>query len=219
MRQSKLVVDAFVASGGEYLIYSSVSPVSKISNGRLKNVTGFDVKADVQDYIKTLPIKSAFYLPGSLMQNYHAGLAPKPVGDGTFAIFNFISPDAGWPLTEAKADTGKWIGAILADPAKYEGKELSAATKVYNMVEITESLSKATGKTVKYIQMPEEQFRGFMKPGMTTQRVEMFQFVEQFGYYGPDTAGKVKWSAEQARGKLSTLDDYLQKNPLNLDSA
>ena len=45
---------------------------------------------------------------------------------------------------------------------------------------------------------------------------EMLSYFEEYGYYGEKTAEKVKWSAEQARGHLTTLDEYLLSHPLNL---
>jgi hypothetical protein len=37
------------------------------------------------------------------------------------------------------------------------------------------------------------------------------------GYYGPDTEAKVSWTAKQARGKLTTLEEYFEKCPLVLE--
>lgn len=215
-RQSKAIAGAFVAAGGEYLIYSSVPSPAVISDGRYKNVFLFEVKADVQKYISKLPIKSAFFVPGSLMQNYQTMMVPKPAGDGTFAIFDIVSPDMLWPLIDVRSDTGKFVAAILADPTAYVGKELSAATKLYSWSGITESLSKATGQTVRYVQMPVEQWRSFMPPDVADSLVEMRKYMDEFGYYGADTRAKVQWSAEQARGNLTTLDEYLQQNPISL---
>ena len=46
---------------------------------------------------------------------------------------------------------------------------------------------------------------------------EMLQYFQDYGYYGENTEEKVKWSAEQARGKLTTLDEYFKANPLKLE--
>ena len=44
--------------------------VTKNSHGNLTDVFHFDGKADIEAYIRTLLIKSAFFTPGSFMQNY-----------------------------------------------------------------------------------------------------------------------------------------------------
>jgi hypothetical protein len=45
----------------------------------------------------------------------------------------------------------------------------------------------------------------------------MWLYIEEFGYYGKDTAEKVKWAAENAYGKVSTFEEYLKANPLKLE--
>jgi uncharacterized protein YbjT (DUF2867 family) len=77
-------------------------------------------------------------------------MAPHLTGDGTYAISNIVTPQTQLPLIEAAADSGKYVGAILAEPEKYEGKVLSAATHLYSLEDIVQTISKVTGKTVKY---------------------------------------------------------------------
>jgi len=45
----------------------------------------------------------------------------------------------------------------------------------------------------------------------------MFYYIQDFGYYAPQTKKAVEWSAQEARGKLTTFEDYLAKNPLKLE--
>jgi uncharacterized protein YbjT (DUF2867 family) len=216
VKHGRALADAAVAAGVPFYIYSTLPNAGKISGNKLKNMGHFDGKEEVEQYIRTLPMKSAFFAPGSFMSNFSATMAPHPVGDGTYALFNFVSPETKLPLIDAAGDTGKWIATILADFPKYEGKVLSAATALYTFNEIVESMSKASGKSVLYKQLPEETWRGFLPPTMRDHVAEMLQYFQDYGYYGEDTEGKVKWSAEQARGKLATLDDYFQMNPLRL---
>ena len=60
-------------------------------------------------------------------------------------------------------------------------------------------------------------WKNYLPPGSEGNLVGMYQYIEKFGYYGPDTEKKVKWSASKARGKLTTLEEYFKKNPLNLE--
>jgi hypothetical protein len=41
-------------------------------------------------------------------------------------------------------------------------------------------------------------------------------YIQHFGYYGAQTQERVEWSVQNARGKLSTLEEYLTRNPLRL---
>jgi uncharacterized protein YbjT (DUF2867 family) len=214
--QGKAMADAAVATGAHYFIFSSLSHAGRISGSKLQNIDHFDGKADVEEYIRTLPIKSAFFAPGSFMQNFGGMMAPHPAGDGTYALSNFVKPETQLPLIDTVGDTGKYIGAILAEPEKYESKVFSAATRLYSYSEIVQTMSQMTGKTVKYNQLPESVFRGFLPPQSADSLAEMFLYIQDYGYYGPQTKELVEWTANQARGKLTTLEEYLIKCPLNL---
>ena len=77
LRQGRNLVDAAVAEDVKYYIFSTLPHVSKLSGGTYTKVAGFDGKAITEEYIRSLPIKSAFFAPGSFMQNYHAIMKPK----------------------------------------------------------------------------------------------------------------------------------------------
>lgn len=215
--QGKALADAAVAAGVKYFIFSTLPHVGDISGGKYKNVGYFDAKAEIEAYIRTLPIKSAFFAPGSFMQNYNDTGAPRPTGDGSYAIFSCVSPETQFPLIDISEDAGKWVGAILAEPDKYEGKFLACATKLYSMEEIAEIITKASGKTVKYSQVPETVFRGFLPPSMANSFVDMLLYFQGFGYYGPGTKEEIELAPQNARGKVTTFEEYLIKNPLVLN--
>jgi len=215
--QGITIADESVAAGAKYIIWSSSTNVEKITGGKLDRVHHFDSKAIVEEYIRTLPIKSAFYTPGSFMQNFLGPMwKPQPVGDGTYALSNICSGSTELPLIDIDADTGKFVGAILAEPEKYEGKILGASCGFYTIDEITQILSKVTGKTIKFMQVPEDVYRKFLPPSFATELIQMLQWFRDYGYYGPKTKELVEWSVLQARGKLTTLEEFLAKNPLNL---
>ena len=77
-------------------------------------------------------------------------------------------------------------------------------------------MSKATGKTIFYKQIPLGEFKKSI-PFKPEIFVEGFSYQEEFGYFGPDSEDLVSWTAENARGgRLSTLEEYLEKHPLQL---
>ncbi|KAK5944473.1 hypothetical protein PMZ80_003755 [Knufia obscura] len=218
VNQGRAIVDAAVAEEAKYFIFSTLPWVSKISDGKYTKVQGFDAKAEVEEYIRQRPIRSAFFAPGSFMQNYHSVMKPRKMPDGTYSIARHTKPETQLPMIDTVGDTGKFVGAVLANPDKYEGKTFCAATKLYTMEEQAEILSKHTGKTVVYKQLPEDVFRSFMpKVPYTDVLIEMMSYQQDFGYYGAETESLVAWAGENARGKLTTFEEYLEKNPLSLD--
>src|SRR5206468_3067781 len=109
--QGKAIADAAVAAGASYIIYSSLFHVKRVSGGKYNKAGHFDAKAEVEDYIRTLPIKSAFFAPGSFMQNFRTIMAPQPAGDGTYALSNIMTPQTEIPLIDIE-EAGKYVGAV-----------------------------------------------------------------------------------------------------------
>lgn len=146
----------------------------------------------------------------------HDTWRPRPVGDGVY--FNFVSPGTEFKvaLDHTRRETrAKCIAAILADFDNYEGKVLCAATALHTFTELVDCMSRTSKKSVVCRQIPEETWRGFLPPTMKNYIAKMMQFFQDYGYYGMDTEEKVKWSAEQARGKLATtLDEFFRAHPL-----
>ena len=216
----KTIADVAVEKGAEYIIFSTLPPVKEISGGKYTKVTPFDAKAKAEQHIRGLPIKSAFYSPGSFMENFQSQtfLAPRQAPDGTWVMARHISPKTQYPLIDAVGDTGKFVGAILAEPDKYEGKTFCAATALYSLEEIVAIMSKATGKTVVYKQIPLEDFKKSLSFSVDLADIfaEAFSYGEEFGYFGPDSKKLVAWAAENARGRLSTFEEYLEAHPLQL---
>lgn len=215
LSQGKAIADAAVAAGAQYFIFSTLFHVARVSGGKYDKAGHFDAKAEVEDYIRGLPIKSAFFAPGSFMQNFNTIMKPHSVGDGTYVLANIVSPHTQLPLVVIE-ETGKYVGAILASPDAFEAKILAGATKLYTMEEIAEIMSKSSGKTVVYKQFPEIVFSGFLPGNKADYLVHMMLYIQEFGYYGAETKDLVSWSAANARGSLTSLENYLAEHPLNL---
>ena len=210
--QGKAIADAAVKAGVHFLVYSTLPSPALITGGKYTPTDHFDVKHQVEQYIRVLPIKSAFFAPGSFMPMFPE--LTRPTGDGTFAIYNVMSANTTFPLIDVANDTGKWVSAILAEPEKHEGQVVAGTTKLYTIEEIVEILSKASGKTVKYVQVPADTFRNFMPPIMAERIMQMMLYFQDVGYYGPQTKQVVEASPQKARGKPNTFEEYLANNPV-----
>jgi len=213
----KTIADVAVEMGADYIIFSTLPSVKDISGGKYTNGTPFDAKAKVEQYIRGLNIKSAFCSLGWFMENFQSQpfLSPQQAPDGTWVLARHTSPKTQYPLINAVEDIGKFVGAILAEPNKYEGKTFCAATALYSLEEMAAIISRATGKTVVAKQIPLEDFKKSLT-FVADIFVDVFSYQEEFGYFGPGTEKAVAWAAENARGRLSTLEEYLEAHPLQL---
>ncbi|CAO2649909.1 Nn.00g012010.m01.CDS01 [Neocucurbitaria sp. VM-36] len=217
-RQAKDFCEAALKQGVKYIIFSSMSHPFKISKGALKNVEHFDDKAEIEEYIRSLPVKSAFFAPASFMQNLYHFMKPQPsrAGDGTFVLANVCKGETVVPFIDI-TETGKWVGAILGSPEKYEGKFFAAAEGLYSFDEVCAAVEKVTGKAVKYQQLPDDVFKGFLSEAMREQLYEMWVLSRDYGYYGEDMKEQVAWARDQAIGKLTGLEEFLRREKYTLE--
>ncbi|KAF7853621.1 uncharacterized protein EAF02_011926 [Botrytis sinoallii] len=112
--QAKALCAAAIAAGAQYIIWQTLPPVTAISSRKLC-VNHFDTKADIEQYIRSLPIKSAFYCPAYFMQNFTNQLMPprpSPENDGTYVFATLCKPDTRMPLIDA-TEMGNWIALFL----------------------------------------------------------------------------------------------------------
>lgn len=216
LSQGKAIADAAVAAGAQYFIFSTVFHISRVSGGKYTKAGHFDSRAEVEDYVRGLPIKSAFFAPSSFMQNFNTIMKPHPVGDGTYALTSIVAPHTQMPLIVIE-ETGKYVGAILANPDAFEGKIIAGASQLLSMEEIVEIMSKSSGKTVVYKQLPEDVYRGFLPRNSADYLIHMMLYIQDFGYYGAQSRELVSWSVANARGSLTSLESYLAEHPLNLE--
>jgi uncharacterized protein YbjT (DUF2867 family) len=221
--RAKAVADAAVSAGVRYLIFSTLSPIEELSGGRYTKVYPYDAKAKAEAYIRTLPIKCAFFCGGPFMQNFAAQVFLAPVKverEEKWVWKRNNSPKAQYPLIDGVDDTGKFVGAILAEPERYEGKTFYGATRLYTLEEVSRIMSKSTGKKVEYEQISDAEFHADLKAFggdiLADMFVEAFRFYEEYGAFGPGTLEKVEWSVANARGELTTLERFFEKNPLEL---
>ncbi|KAL8709418.1 MAG: hypothetical protein Q9220_005801 [cf. Caloplaca sp. 1 TL-2023] len=216
---AKTIADVAVEKGVSYIIFSTLPPTKEISGGKYTKVTPFDAKAAAEKYIRSLDIKSAFYSPGAFMENFlsYPFMRPRQQNgpDDDWILTLHTSPQSKVAAVDCVGDTGKFIGAILAEPDKYEGKTFCAATAYYSWDEVATIMSKASGKKVIYKQVPVEEFKEIV-PFAADVFAEGFSAWEEFGYWGPDSEKLVAWAVENARGKLTTLEEYFQAHPLQL---
>lgn len=81
------------------------------------------------------------------------------------------------------------------------------------------TLSKTTGKTVVYKHIfTEELVKDLSVIGSEVGEnfAQGYKGQEEFNYFGPDEEYLVAWSAKQARGKLSTFEEYSISHSLQL---
>ncbi|KAH7197885.1 uncharacterized protein B0J16DRAFT_391603 [Fusarium flagelliforme] len=214
----KKTADTAVEAGIEYIIFSSLPSITDLSGGKYTLNHPFDAKAEGEKYIRTLPIKKAFVRLAFFLENITQVPLWQPAKDseGNWVTSLQLAPHTRIPWIDSCSNTGSFVGAILAEPEKYDGVTFDGAEGFYSMEELVAIESKAWGKEIKYKQISPEEFAEKL-PIMKDVYVQAFHAGEEFGYFGPEGEKSVAWAKERARGKLVTPEEFFKANPLKLE--
>ncbi|KAG5759778.1 hypothetical protein H9Q72_012104 [Fusarium xylarioides] len=214
----KKTADAAVEVGIEYIIFSSLPRTTDVSGGKYTANHPFDAKAEGEKYIRTLPVKSAFVRLGFFLENIiQVPLwAPQKDENGDWVVSLPFTPETRIPWIDNGSNCGSFVGAILAEPEKYEGVGFDAAAGFYSLEELVAIESRVTGKEITYKQISSEEFAEKL-PILKDVYVQAFKAGQEFGYYGSDGEKSVAWAAERTRGKLVTPEEFFKANHLKLE--
>lgn len=218
LTNGRAMADAALASGASYLIFSTLPSAQTISGGKYP-VDGFDAKAAIEAYIRSLPIQSAFYAPALFMENLTGALKPRQEAEGgRYVLTNRNNPDTRMPLLATKRDLGKFVGRILEDPQAYVGKTLNAAAINVTWAEIARAMGNVTEKQVKYRQVSAEAFAGsFANEYHARNYGNMFGMVGEFGYYGEKKEeGKEIQELKGLEGEVVNFETFLREEGFTL---
>lgn len=215
----KTIADAAVEQGVEYFIWSTLPNVKILSNNEFLQVNHFDSKAEVESYVRKLPMKSSFFLPGVFFQNFqnfHTVFAPQKIGN-CYTICNILSSETKVPWIDVVADTGKYVGILLSNQERYIGKTIYGSQELYSFEDIVNIISKIAKKKVFYSKISKEEFLKSFPPAVGEDYAEMFEFYDKYGYWGPDTTKIVVEQSKEIDFKPTTLKEFFTSHPVNFE--
>ncbi|KAL4803807.1 hypothetical protein BDV18DRAFT_162816 [Aspergillus unguis] len=212
--QAKNVADAAIKAGVQFFIFSTAVHASSLWDGG--PVDQFDVKAEIESYLRTLPFKlgTAFIAPGMFMQNLTTVMGPHKQDDGSYAVFGVNEPQTKIPLIDTPGDTGAYLVPVLDDPERFNGKVVYASSGLWSFAQMVDIISNVSGERVVYKQLPDDVFAGFMPADMGRRIVRMMKFIDAPGYYGQDTEGRVNDAIElvqQSGGRLASFEGFAER--------
>jgi len=129
------------------------------------------------------------------MQNWER--LRKPIHGG--ALAQPLSPTTRHKQI-AVQDIGAFVARVFADPAKWVGRAVDICGEALTMEETAETMARAIGRPVRYIQVPWDEFE--RRLGTPTAR--MFRFFEGGGFAADPATLRAEVS------NLHTLERYLR---------
>ncbi|KAI8913020.1 NmrA-like family protein, partial [Powellomyces hirtus] len=169
------------------LIYSSVADAAKISGNTL-TCSNFTGKAATQRYMEEIGVPAVFVWPAFFMQNLTGAspTAPQVDESGTTVFETLVRDDVLVPFVDID-DMGPMVHAILQDQATYLGKSVQLAGEWMTYPELAKRWTATTGKPSRSQHISYVDFAQRFGPApslVAEMLVDMYKFVNQFGYYG-----------------------------------
>jgi uncharacterized protein YbjT (DUF2867 family) len=190
IRQGTNLADAAKTSGIEHFLYSSVG-----SAYRDTGISHFESKWLIEQRIRDLDLPYTILRPVFFMHNWE-GMRER--------IFEGVLEgplDPSKPLQQlAVDDLGSFAGMAFADPERWIGREVDLAGDDPTMLEAARTFGRVTGREVRYVQIPWDQFR----QAAGNEIARMYEWFEAEGYEADILALREEYP------NLSTFEQYLR---------
>lgn len=144
----KELADAALEAKAEHLIFSSLENVDRITSGK-KFAPHFTDKANIETYIRTLPIKSSFIYMAFFYTNFLEFYTPI-IQDDVLVFPIYLPKDFRAPFVDPLTATGPAVLEIFSNADKYAGSSLPVIGDILSPQEIVDTFIKVTGKKAVY---------------------------------------------------------------------
>ncbi|MDJ1468843.1 NmrA/HSCARG family protein [Xanthocytophaga flava] len=186
----KELADAAVEAGVQHLIFSSLENVDKITAGK-KFAPHFTDKANIEQYIRTLPITSSFIYMAFFYTNLPEFYTPVIKGD-TLVFPIYLPEDFSAPFVDPLTATGPAVLEIFSNPNRYAGASLPVIGESISPREMVDTFIRVIGKKAVYVSaFTRENFLYYFPEFssnelLVNEILGMAEYAVEYGYFGKD---------------------------------
>lgn len=192
IRQGVNLADAAKRSQVSHFVYSSVG-----SADQKTGIPHFDSKFQIEEHIRATGLPYTILRPVFFMENW---LGSKPqIEQGTLSLP--LSPETRLQMI-AVDDIGAFAAMAFDNPGKWKGQAIDLAGDDLSMSEIAEAFSRASGREVRYVTMPWDEFEQRAGREMTI----MFRWFQDVGYHVDIASVRAQYPS------LMTFEYWLRSN-------
>jgi len=192
IRNGTRLADASKRVRISHFVYSSVA-----SADQRTGIPHFESKFRVEEHIRSSGMRYTIVRPVFFMENLlgmrqqiEGGTLPFPLNSET--RLQMVAVD----------DIGACVAMAFERPAKWQGRAFELAGDELSMAELADVLSRVTGREVRYVQVPWNEFEA--KAGAETAK--MFRWFQDVGYHVDISA------VRQEYPKLTTFARWMNSN-------
>jgi uncharacterized protein YbjT (DUF2867 family) len=153
VRQGIQIADVAKAASIQHFVYTSVQSAEDLAR-----VGGDANKWKIEQHIQALGLPATILRPSFFMETLISPRTDVPNGTASGAFAIAIQPGVMMGLI-AVDDIGAFAALAFEHPDEYLGKTIEIAGDVLTPLQIASAISRATGRTVPYIQVPIETLR------------------------------------------------------------
>lgn len=190
MELGKQLADAAVEGGVKHIIFSSLENVDQITGGK-KFAPHFTDKANIEAYIRTLPVTSSFIYMAFFYTNLMEFYTPRVV-DGMLLFPMYLPQDIKMPFVDPHTATGPAVLEILSAPDRYAGRSLPVIGDIISPQEMVDTFVRVTGKKAVYgSALSREDFLRYLPEFGTNELLVdeilgMAEYAVEYGYFGKE---------------------------------
>ncbi|MBK6538284.1 MAG: NmrA/HSCARG family protein [Ignavibacteria bacterium] len=170
LNHGKAVADAAKKANVQHFLQSSVGGAER--NTKLPH---FDVKFEIEKYLKSLNLPVTVIRPVFFMENFKTWFKPVEA-DGKLTLNMAMKADTKLQMI-AVDDIGAISAKIFDNPDKFIGKEIELAGDELTMPEVAELYETNTGKKTEFVELPVSVIRT-----NSEEMADMFQWFIDKGY-------------------------------------
>lgn len=170
LNHGKAVADAAKKANVQHFLQSSVGGAER--NTKLPH---FDVKFEIEKYLKLLNLPVTVIRPVFFMENFKTWFKPLEA-DGKLTLNMAMKADTKLQMI-AVDDIGSISAKIFDNPEKFIGKEIELAGDELTMPEVAELYETNTGINTEFVELPVSVIRT-----NSVEMADMFQWFIDKGY-------------------------------------
>ena len=170
LNHGKAVADAAKKANVQHFLQSSVGGAER--NTKLPH---FDVKFEIEKYLKSLNLPVTVIRPVFFMENFKTWFKPVEA-DGKLTLNMAMKADTKLQMI-AVDDIGAISAKIFDNPDKFIGKEIELAGDELTMPEVAALYETNTGKKTEFVELPVSVIRT-----NSAEMADMFQWFIDKGY-------------------------------------
>lgn len=169
LRQSANVFAAAKAAGVRHLVFSSVA-----SADRETGIPHFESKAELERRLAGLDVPHTVLAPVFFMENAFSPWLLPALTQGMLAT---ALPDSR-PLQQlALADLASFVALVVEERERFLGRRIELASDEVTAAEQAEILTQASGREIRYVELPLEQVRSFSEDAAL-----LSEWLDEVGY-------------------------------------